>query len=70
MRRRPYVLAGITVGYLVWSLLPVAIAVLFSFNANRYGTFPFTGWTGHWYREAFVRDVQQHLQRGHGLRSL
>src|SRR5262249_12748267 len=27
--------------------------VLFSFNANQYGTFPFTGWTGHWYGQVF-----------------
>jgi spermidine/putrescine transport system permease protein len=33
--RPPYVLAGVTVVYLLWSLLPVAIAVLFSFNAGR-----------------------------------
>lgn len=33
--RRPYVLAGVTVLYLVWSLAPVAVAVLFSFNAGR-----------------------------------
>lgn len=33
--RRPYVLAGVTVLYLLWSLAPVAVAVLFSFNAGR-----------------------------------
>lgn len=33
--RRPYVLAGVTILYLVWSLAPVAVAVLFSFNAGR-----------------------------------
>jgi spermidine/putrescine transport system permease protein len=33
--RPPYVLAGVTVVYLLWSLLPVLIAVLFSFNSGR-----------------------------------
>jgi spermidine/putrescine transport system permease protein len=33
--RPPYVLAAVTAGYLIWSLLPVLIAVLFSFNAGR-----------------------------------
>ena len=33
----------------------------FSFNANKYGTFPFTGWTTHWYGQVFgdyqIRDA-------------
>jgi spermidine/putrescine transport system permease protein len=33
--RRPRVLQGVTVGYLLWSLLPVLIAVVFSFNDGR-----------------------------------
>ena len=33
--RPPRVLVAITVGYLMWSLLPVLIAVMFSFNAGR-----------------------------------
>jgi len=33
--RRPYVLATVTVLYLVWSLLPVLLAVAFSFNSGR-----------------------------------
>ena len=32
---------------------PIILLVLFSFNANKYGTFPFTGWTGHWYGQVF-----------------
>ena len=43
-----------------WALLvylflfaPIALLVAFSFNANRYGTFPFTGWTGKWYGQVF-----------------
>ncbi|WP_084714174.1 ABC transporter permease [Streptacidiphilus rugosus] len=34
-RRRPYVLAGITWAYVLWSILPVVVAVQFSFNAGR-----------------------------------
>ncbi len=40
---------------------PIAVLVLFSFNANQYGTFPFTGWTTHWYGQVFgdyqIRDA-------------
>jgi spermidine/putrescine transport system permease protein len=32
---------------------PIVLLVLFSFNANRYGSFPITGWTTAWYREVF-----------------
>jgi ABC-type spermidine/putrescine transport system permease subunit II len=32
---------------------PIALLVAFSFNANRYGTFPFTGWTTDWYAQVF-----------------
>jgi ABC-type spermidine/putrescine transport system permease subunit II len=38
---------------------PIVLLVLFSFNANRYGTFPITGWTLTWYRQAFD-DYQVH----------
>jgi len=37
----------------VFLFTPIAVLVLFSFNANKYGTFPFTGWTGHWYAQVF-----------------
>lgn len=33
--RKPYTLRAVTVGYLLWSLLPVVIAVIFSFNGGR-----------------------------------
>ena len=33
--RRPWVLGGVTVAYLAWSILPVLIAIMFSFNAGR-----------------------------------
>jgi spermidine/putrescine transport system permease protein len=53
--------AGLTrFGFGVWAVLiylflfaPIAVLVAFSFNANQYGTFPFTGWTLDWYREVF-----------------
>ena len=32
---------------------PIILLVLFSFNSNQYGTLPITGWTTHWYQEAF-----------------
>jgi ABC-type spermidine/putrescine transport system permease subunit II len=37
----------------VFLFAPILVLVLFSFNANRYGTFPFTGWTMHWYGQVF-----------------
>jgi spermidine/putrescine transport system permease protein len=33
--RKPRVLQGVTIAYLLWSLLPVVIAVIFSFNDGR-----------------------------------
>ena len=39
---------GITVGYLLWSLLPVLIAVLYSFNAGRSRT-TWQGFSFRWY---------------------
>lgn len=32
---------------------PIAVLIVFSFNANRYGTFPITGWTTDWYAQVF-----------------
>jgi spermidine/putrescine transport system permease protein len=46
--RPPRFLVGITIGYLVWSLLPVAIAVLYSFNAGRSRT-TWQGFSFRWY---------------------
>src|ERR1700757_3573578 len=43
----------------VFLFFPIVLLVLFSFNANRYGTFPITGWTLTWYRQAF-KDYQAH----------
>src|SRR5438034_2636771 len=48
-------------GLLIYVFLfaPIVVLVLLSFNANRYGTFPVTGWTLKWYRAA-VSDYQIH----------
>ena len=43
----------------VFLFFPITLLVLFSFNANRYGTFPITGWTLTWYRQAWS-DYQVH----------
>jgi ABC-type spermidine/putrescine transport system permease subunit II len=32
---------------------PIVLLVLFSFNANPFGTLPITGWTMHWYSTAW-----------------
>ena len=53
--------AGLVRGALSgWAILvylflfaPIGLLIAFSFNANRYGTFPFTGWTGKWYVQVF-----------------
>jgi len=37
----------------VFLFAPIVLLVLFSFNANQYGTFPFTGWTTDWYGQVF-----------------
>ncbi|MGY4711272.1 ABC transporter permease [Mycolicibacterium sp. CBM1] len=54
--RRPRVLAGITIGYLAWSLLPVLIAVLFSFNDGRSRT-NWQGFSFRWYWGDQTRSV-------------
>jgi spermidine/putrescine transport system permease protein len=37
----------------IFLFAPIVLLVLFSFNANKYGTFPFTGWTTDWYGQVF-----------------
>src|SRR6266571_3136812 len=37
----------------VFLFSPIVLLVAFSFNANKYGTFPFTGWTTAWYGQVF-----------------
>lgn len=46
--RRPHVLAGVTWIFLIWSLAPVLIAVLFSFNAGRANDV-WQGFSWRWY---------------------
>jgi spermidine/putrescine transport system permease protein len=41
----------------IFLFAPIVMLVLFAFNANRYGTFPFTGWTLHWFGQV-VGDYQ------------
>jgi ABC-type spermidine/putrescine transport system permease subunit II len=42
---------------------PIVLLVLFSFNANQYGSFPITGWTWTWYRQVFADpDIQDALR--------
>src|SRR4051794_25881413 len=54
--RPPRVLATLTALYLTWSLLPVAIAVLFSFNNGRSRTV-WQGFSTRWYWGDPVRSV-------------
>ncbi|WP_243060008.1 ABC transporter permease [Nocardioides sp. SR21] len=46
--RKPRILVAITVGYLLWSLLPVLVAVLFSFNDGKSRTV-WQGFSMRWY---------------------
>ena len=46
--RRPYVLAGVTWLYILWSLVPVLIAVQFSFNDGRSRS-TWQGFSTQWY---------------------
>jgi len=45
----------------VFLFAPIVLLVAFAFNANKYGTFPFTGWTTHWYGQVYgdyqIRDA-------------
>ena len=54
--RPPRVLVAVTVGYLVWSLLPVLIAVIFSFNDGRSRT-SLQGFSFRWYWGDPTRSV-------------
>jgi len=54
--RRPWGLALITFLYLAWSLLPVAVAVLFSFNAGR-SRVTWQGFSMRWYYGDPLRSV-------------
>ena len=54
-----WALSGYGVLIYVFLFGPIALLVLFSFNANRYGTFPITAWTLKWYRDA-IGNYQIH----------
>jgi len=54
--RRPWGLLVVTVLYLVWSLLPVLVAALFSFNAGRSRT-TWQGFSMRWYYGDPLRSV-------------
>jgi spermidine/putrescine transport system permease protein len=54
--RKPRILLGVVIGYLCWSLLPVLIAVLFSFNAGRSRT-SWQGFSTRWYYGDPLRSV-------------
>jgi spermidine/putrescine transport system permease protein len=46
-------LGGWAVLVYIFLFAPIVLLVLFSFNANKFGTFPFTGWTTDWYGQVF-----------------
>jgi spermidine/putrescine transport system permease protein len=54
--RPPRVLQAVTIGYLVWSLLPVLIAIIFSFNSGRSRTL-WQGFSFRWYWGDPIRSV-------------
>lgn len=54
--RKPRILVAITIGYLVWSLLPVLVAVLFSFNDGKSRTV-WQGFSMRWYWGDEYRSV-------------
>ena len=54
--RKPRVLAAVTIAYLLWSLLPVLVAVLFSFNSGRSRT-SWQGFSMRWYYGDPFRSV-------------
>jgi spermidine/putrescine transport system permease protein len=50
---------GLAASVFVFMFLPIVLLVLFSFNANRFGTFPFTGFTLQWYADVFANSQIQ-----------
>jgi spermidine/putrescine transport system permease protein len=56
--RKPRILMLVVIGYLAWSLLPVLIAVLFSFNSGRSRT-NWQGFSMRWYYGDPIRSVWQ-----------
>jgi spermidine/putrescine transport system permease protein len=54
--RKPRILVAVTIGYLLWSLLPVLVAVLFSFNDGKSRTV-WQGFSMRWYWGDQYRSV-------------
>jgi len=46
-------LTGYGLSIYLFLFAPIVLLVLFSFNANTYGSFPITGWTTKWYAQVF-----------------
>ena len=62
--RKPRILQGVTIGYLLWSLLPVVIAVVFSFNAGR-SRISWQGFSLRWW----TQDPTDSLLRDEAMRA-
>jgi spermidine/putrescine transport system permease protein len=69
--RRPSLLAVVTLLYVAWSLLPVLIAVLFSFNDSRSRT-SWSGFSLRWYltdpERSVLHDPSMHTALLHTMR--
>jgi spermidine/putrescine transport system permease protein len=48
-----HVLGAYAVLMYAFLFAPIVLLIVFSFNANHFGTFPVTGWTLSWYRQVF-----------------
>jgi ABC-type spermidine/putrescine transport system permease subunit II len=56
-------LAGYACLIYVFLFSPIVLLILLSFNKNRYGTFPITGWTFHWFSSiASSPDLQSAIK--------
>jgi spermidine/putrescine transport system permease protein len=65
--RRRRLVRGALVGWAgviyVFLYAPIVLLILLSFNKNRYGTFPITGWTLHWFSSiASSPDLQSAIK--------
>lgn len=54
--RRPWMMEGFTVLYIIWSIIPIGIAVLFSFNKGG-STATWQGFSTRWYVGNFAQSV-------------
>jgi spermidine/putrescine transport system permease protein len=54
--RRPWLMEGFTLLYIIWSIVPIAIAVLFSFNKGG-STATWQGFSTRWYVGNFAQSV-------------